>query len=381
MKIGFDARYLTHSLIGGVHTYTTHLALELPALAPADEFFYYVDTKSPNELREVPANVTVRTLEWRSAWSTVVNDLAIARWMERDAVDVAHFPGNYGPRGPYALVVTVHDALNLFRMAEHWRGFGRRPRQVALMAYLGWKTRRAIADADLILTTSEFARREIARRSRCPLERITPVHEAAGAEFRHLTDEVVLQDGRARLLERPLTILADGIKNPAALIEAYRAVPGETRNRTELLFFSRELEPRPAVAAALREPGVRYLARPTTADLVLLMNLASVFAFPSWYEGFGLPLVEAMACGAPVIAAARGAIPEVLGGAGLLFDLEDPATFSRHLTTVLENEGLRRGLKERSLGRARDFSWQAAAAKTLDAYREAVRRRAQEARR
>ncbi len=380
MKIGFDARYLSHGLIGGVHTYTSQLAREMPALAPADEFFYYVDTKAPSELRDVPANVTVRTLVWRSAWSTVANDLALARCMERDAVDVAHFPGNYGPRGPYALVVTVHDALNLFRMSEHWRGFGSRPRQVALMAYLGWKTRRALADADLILTTSEHARREISGRSGCPLDRITPVHEAAGPEFRRLTDEGDLQHGRARLLRRPLTILADGIKNPAALIDAYRALPEETRSRSELLFFSREHEPRPAVSAALQEPGIRFLPRPTTADLVLLMNLATAFVFPSWYEGFGLPLVEAMACGAPVIAATRGAIPEVLGGAGLLFDLDEPAALGRHLKAVLEDQAFCRELRERSLRRARDFSWRATAGGTLDAYREAVRRRAREAR-
>lgn len=379
MKIGFDARYLSHGLTGGVHTYTAQLALEMPALAPTDEFFYYVDTKAPNEVRDAPPNVTMRMLGWRSAWSSVVNDLALARWMERDAVDVAHFPGNYGPRGPYALVVTVHDALNLFRMAEHWRGFGKKPRQVALMAYLGWKTRRAVADADLILTTSEHARGEISRRSGCSPERITPVHEAAGEAFRPLADGAELHNARQRLLRRPLAILADGIKNPAAVIQAYRDLPGDTRRQTELLFFSRELHPRPVVAAALQEPGVRFLPRPTTADLVLLMNLAATFAFPSWYEGFGLPLVEAMACGAPVVAAARGAIPEVLGGAGLLFDLEDPATFRRHLTAVLEDEGLRRELREKSLKRARDFSWKATAVKTLAAYREAVRRRAQDA--
>jgi glycosyltransferase involved in cell wall biosynthesis len=372
MRIGFDARYISHGLVGGVRTYVYHLAVELPAVAPDDEFFFYVDSKAPFELRDIPQNVTVRTLSWRSAWSSVVNDVRVARWMERDRVEVAHFPGNYGPRGDYALVVTVHDALNLFRMSEHWRGFGRRPRQVAMMAYLGWQTRRALASADLIVTMSEHARAEIARHSSCPIDRIQAIHEAAGARFHEDTDVARREATRARFARRPHIILADGIKNPAVLIDAYNLLPAAVRATTEILFFSREATPRPAVAAALTDPGVRFIARPATDDIVALMNLATVFVFPSFYEGFGLPLVEAMQCGAPVIASSRGSIPEVLGGAGLLFDVEQPAELARHLEAVLLSESLCAELRDRSRARARDFAWRTTARHTRDAYDRAV---------
>ena len=372
MKIGLDARYLSHGLIGGVRTYVYHLAHELPALADGDEFFYYVDQKAAFELQRLPSNVSVRTLPWTSAWSSVANDIRIRRWMERDRIDVAHFPANYGPRGAYGLVVTVHDALNLFRISEHLRGFGKRPRQVAMIAYLGRQTRRALRDADCIVTISEHARGELMRMSRCPGGRITAIHEAAGEEFRESRDPVALEGARKRLLRRSRTILADGIKNPAVLVEAFNAMPDAERADTELLFFSREPSPRPAVAAALANPNVRFLPRPATEDLVALMNLATVFVFPSWYEGFGLPLVEAMSCGAPVIASSRGSIPEVLGGAGLLFDLERPDGLARHLRAVLESESLRQALRSRSLSRSQDFLWPTTAARTLDVYRRAA---------
>ncbi|HNV03024.1 MAG TPA: glycosyltransferase family 1 protein [Vicinamibacterales bacterium] len=375
MRIGFDARYLSRGLVGGVRTYVFHLARTLPGLAPDDEFVYYIDAKAPFELGRCPSNVSVRTLPWISPLSTLANDVRIARWMARDLVDVAHFPGNYGPRGAYALVVTVHDALNLFRMSEHRRGFGRKPRQVAMMAYLGWQTRRALADADSVLTTSEHARGEIARLGGRRPDRIVAIHEAAGEEFTPVTDPAALESGRARFQRRPLMVLADGIKNPEALIEAYGLLPDAIRARTEIVFFSRETGPRPPVAAAMADPAVRFLARPSTADLALLMNLAAVFVFPSWYEGFGIPLVEAMSCGAPVVASTRGAIPEVVAGAGLLFDVERPAELARHLERVLESEAVRSDLRARSLARAKAFSWHTTARKTLEAYRAAVEAR------
>lgn len=370
MRIGFDARYISHALTGGVRTYVYHIARELPLLAPGDEFLYYADLKAPFELGDRPPNVKVRTLPWTSAWSTIVNDLRIARWMDRDGVELAHYPGNYGPKGRQPLVITLHDTLNLFSMREHLRGFGKRPRQVAMMAYLGRRTRQALRRADQVITISEHARHDIARRSGFPIERIVAIHEAADDGFREITDRATLDEGRARFGLRELVILADGIKNPGAAIDGYRALPQDVRDKADLVFFSREPTPRAPVAAALKLPGIHFVPRPSTADLVLLMNAASVFLFPSWYEGFGIPLVEAMECGLPIVASSRGSIPEVLGGAGLLFDIESPDALVDHLSAVLASEALRKELRVKSLARAKDFSWRQTALRTLDVYRQ-----------
>jgi glycosyltransferase involved in cell wall biosynthesis len=163
-------------------------------------------------------------------------------------------------------------------------------------------------------------------------------------------------------------VLADGIKNAQATIEAFAGLPEHVRDRTDLVFFSRESMPRPAVAAALVNPRVRFIAQPTTAELVALMNLATVFAFPSWYEGFGLPLVEAMRCGAPIVASSRAAIPEIVGEAGLLFDLEDPDGFRAHLCALLEDAVLRERARAAALARARAFDWCETARRTVSVY-------------
>jgi alpha-1,3-rhamnosyl/mannosyltransferase len=98
------------------------------------------------------------------------------------------------------------------------------------------------------------------------------------------------------------------------------------------------------------------------------MNLAAVFAFPSWYEGFGLPLVEAMQCGLPIVASSRAAIPEIVGDGGLIFDLDSGDGFRAHLRTLLENERLRKDLASKALARSRQFSWRETALQTLAIY-------------
>ena len=114
------------------------------------------------------------------------------------------------------------------------------------------------------------------------------------------------------------------------------------------------------------------LVRPSREDLIALYSLAEAFVFPSWMEGFGIPVIEAMTCGAPVIASDRGSIPEVAGGAALLADADDAAGFARHLAAVLGDPALAASMRARGHARAAEFSWNSTAAQILDSYRQAA---------
>jgi len=114
---------------------------------------------------------------------------------------------------------------------------------------------------------------------------------------------------------------------------------------------------------------VRFLGGVTDADLPALYGGAQVFVFPSWYEGFGLPLLEAMACGTPVVASDGSSHPEVVGNAGILLSPEDPGKWVEVLEELLESSGSRREMREAGIARAARFSWERVARETLAVYR------------
>jgi len=369
MRIGIDVRYLSHGLVGGVHAYITQLLPSLIALANDHQFVLYADTKRPFELMALPAHVMVRLLPWRSPLSSVGHDLGLWRQMEQDRIDVAHFPANYG-FGPKRArtVITLHDAINLLPWWEIVRGHPKQPRTIVMMTYLHLLTSRAVHQADLVLTVSAYAKQEILRHSGLAPDRIVPAPHAPAPDLRRIDDAAQIDAVRHRYCLPGSFVLADALKNPAVLVRAWRLLPPELRAGRQIVFFARRPDPLPIVHEAVHAGEARLLVRPPRADLIALYSMADAFVFPSWIEGFGIPLLEAMTCGAPIIASDRGAIPEVVGTAGLLADAEDAAGFSRHLAAVLGDPARAAALRKAGLARAAQFSWERTAQCILDCY-------------
>jgi glycosyltransferase involved in cell wall biosynthesis len=377
MRIGFDARYLSHRLFGGVQRYVYELADNMPREAPDHEFFLYADTKYSFELTDLPSNVTLRLLPYRSPLSSAANDFLMHRAMERDRLDVAHFPTNYGfgPRGART-VVSVHDELTLLPLSHVLRSNGtpRTPRVIAMVIYLHLCSTAAVKRADMLLTISGYSKRQILKHCAMPADRILTVPLAGGADLRRIEDVALLADVRARHALPERFVLADGLKNPAALIRAWKRLPDALRDDRQIVFFSRRPDPLPIVAEAVEQGIARLLVRPSREDLIALFSMAEVFAFPSWIEGFGIPLVEAMSCGAPIVASDRGSIPEVAGDAALISDAEDDAAIAQNLARLLGDPHEAQALRERGLVRSKSFSWSGTARQTIAAYAQALQR-------
>ncbi len=359
--------------MGGIHTYLTHLLPALIAQAPEHEFVLYADTKRSFELRDLPANVCVRRLPWRNGLSSIRHDLLLRRYMQQDRIDVAHFPANYGfaPRGTRT-VITLHDAINLLPLREIIRGHPKQPRTIAMMTYLHLCTSLAVRNADLLLTDSRWAAQQIADHSDFDRHRTVVIPLAPTPDLQPITDAALLDAVRARYDLPPRFVLADALKNPAVLVRAWRALPVELRLSHRIVFFARRPDPLPIVGEAVAGGDARLIVRPSRADLIALYNLADLFVFPSWIEGFGIPVLEAMTCGAPLIASNRGAIPEVAGDAAILIDAEDDAALAHELTRLLRSADARQNLRERGFQRAAQFSWRTSAQQTLDAYERAL---------
>ncbi|MGN6699654.1 MAG: glycosyltransferase family 4 protein [Thermomicrobiales bacterium] len=371
-SIGLDARYLSHGLVGGVHTYVRELAARLARVAPGRRWVLYADAKAPFELTDLPAGVTVRTLSWRNGASSVQNDLRLGRLMARDGVEVAHFPANYGfAPARLPLAITLHDAINLLPWHEIIRDDSKQPRHLALMAYLHWLTTVAVRrrPAPLIITVSHYSRREILRHSALPSDQVHVVYSGYDPAFRPLAPDQTA-DLRARLGLRPRVLLADAIKNPACTLRGYRALPADVRDQTSLAFFARR-PPAAAVQAAADAGECLLLHRPPRDELIALYHLADFFVFPSWYEGFGLPALEAMACGTPVIASDRGSLPEVVGAGGVTTDAEDHAAIAAAITQFFTQPDAYARLCEHAAQQAAGFSWEQTARETVALYDEA----------
>jgi glycosyltransferase involved in cell wall biosynthesis len=372
LRIGIDVRYLSHRLVGGVHTYVTRLVPEMWRAAPDDTFVLYADAKAPFELTP-PAGVVVRTLPWRHAGSSVWNDhRGLARAMAADRVDVAFFPANYGfaPRG-VASVITVHDAINLLplRHTLSVRGHRQTLRSAAMTAYLHDATVRAVRRTTRLVTMSHYSRRTIVEACTRRPDDIDVVYHGAPPRIAVSPDDV-----RAAMAAHGLAapyVLADGLKNPGVLVRAARRLPPPLRQALTLVFFARHADVLPVLADAVSTGEARLLVRPPTETLAALYAGAAVFAFPSWIEGFGIPLLEAMTYGAPIVASDRGAIPEVSGDAAMIVDAEDDAgmaaALQRLLTAPDEAERLRRAGAARVAG----FTWQRSAEATLASLRRA----------
>jgi glycosyltransferase involved in cell wall biosynthesis len=293
--------------------------------------------------------------------------------MAEDRLDVVHFPANYGfgPAGA-ATVITLHDQINIFPLREIIRGHPKRPGVLAMMTYLHFATTSALRHADLLITVSNYSRKEILQHSNFDPERVIAWIYAPSPDLHRIEDPAQLAEVRARCgLEKPF-VLADGIKNPAALVNAWKLLPDNLRQQYEIVFFSRVSNPPEAVSEAQAAGFARLLIRPSDSDLMALYSMARAFAFPSWIEGLGLPLLEAMTCGAPVVASDRGSIPEVVGDAGLLTDVDDIVGLARHLTQILTDAEEAERLRQRGYARVAEVSWSKTAERYLEIYEQAL---------
>lgn len=375
MRVGIDVRYLSHGLVGGVHTYVYNFVSALTRLEQAqnDQFFLYADTKRPFELEGLPANFTVRLLPWKNKLDSAKSDLILGRLAASDNLDVIHFPANYGfgPRGVPTLI-TLHDALNIFPLWEATKRDFWRPKTVALTLYLQAMTRPAVRRAAKLITVSEWSARNIVEvsRGKIPLSRIKAIHSAPGTEFGLIEGPTRLEEVRNRLKLPQKFVLADGLKNPGVILRAWERLPAALREEYKIVFFSRYPNLLPVAMKAIEEGKALHIVRPSYPDLVALYNMARLFLFPSWIEGFGLPILEAMACGAPVIASDRGSIPEVGGEAALYHDAEDDAALAKQAEQLLTSPEVWEERRRLGFARSAQFSWERTAAEHYATYAE-----------
>ncbi|MCS7283010.1 MAG: glycosyltransferase family 1 protein [Anaerolineae bacterium] len=363
MRIGIDARMLAYRR-GGISSYIRHL---LPALASIDpENDYRVLRHRRDRTRqEVGPNFRRATV-----WTPCHHRLE--RWalgMEalRLRLDLLHSPDFIPPAfGARHFVVTIHD-LNFLYYPQFQTAESRR--------YYNGQISWAVSHADHILADSEATRTDLIRLLNVPPQKVTTVYLGVGPAFRPLPPEVV-QGTLARYGLAPGYLLFVGTleprKNLPGLLTAYRILLSRGTTREPLVVVGSRGWLYEDVFARVEALGlefsVRFLEDVPDGDLPALYSGATLLAMPSFYEGFGLPALEAMACGTPVVLSNRGSLPEIAGGAAVVVNPDSPEDIAAGIAQVLEDPALRETLRARGLARAAQFTWEETARRTLQIY-------------
>ncbi len=379
MKIAINALFFQHPATGSGQ-YMTHL---LHALAEIDQHNDYVllgprplaasvSTTFPYHVQPVPAFARKTENIEKIVWEQFTAPLAA----HQAGVDLLHIPYFAPPLLPRtATVVTIHDIIQ-------WRVPGYLPNR-KIKAYMQLVAR-AIQHTTSIITVSEHAKQDIVAALKLPPERIHVIYEAAGDEYQPVTDPATLATTRARygLGERYIFYLGgmERRKNLLQLVRAFAQLVAQLDDPNLQLFISGNPnkfngsffpDPRPLAA----ELGIteRIVYRfVEEEDKPSIYSGASLFVFPSLYEGFGLPPLEAMSCGAPVVCSNRTSLPEVVGEAALSVDPDNTHELAEAMQRILTDNTLRADLQARSLQRAGQFNWRKTAAETLAVYEEVL---------
>jgi glycosyltransferase involved in cell wall biosynthesis len=370
MRIAFDGTTLTAGRTG-VGYYTEHLLQHLAReVETTGDELIVVSNQAIDTTEPLPRHVRVHDrlrFPLRIGWM----QLLAGRVLEDVRADVAHFTNGMVPLGTAAArVVTIHDmSLRLFPHCHPVR------RLVINRPLLGLAAR--VADA--VVTVSHSARRDLLRFHGLPPERVTVIHEAAGPAFRPVKDAARLSRVRTRYALPERFILYVGAieprKNLRRLMEAFAlaraaGIPHELVCVGPYGWSSKDLYG--FIDRLDLTRSVHFTGYVPVEDLALIYNLGELFVFPSLYEGFGLPVIEAMACGVPVITTSTSSLEEIATGAAEIVSPHDTDALAHAIVTLSEDEERRRDLAERGLARAREFSWTRTAREMLALYGKAA---------
>jgi glycosyltransferase involved in cell wall biosynthesis len=370
MKVAIDAQALG-SQTGGDETYMRNLTRALAGVSPGDEYVLLLDQPLPKDRFagiEQMHHIVLRQKLFRRIPVSI--PLAVAH----EGVDVLHAQYVGPPLCTAPVVVSIHDIsferYPQFFTQEHLRH---------LRILVPPAARRAAA----VLTLSEFSRQDIVRRYCVPPERVIVTPCAADPLFRHVQDQARLAAIRTRYGTGDRFILCvsnlQPRKNLRTLITAYGRLRRAGAISHKLVLVGRKGWLYDDTFALARASGYAdeliFTGYVPDEDLVALYNAADLFVYPSIFEGFGLPALEAMACGTPVITSNTSALPETVGDAALMVDPLDVEALAGVIATVLRDEDLRTRLRAQGIERAAAFSWEATARIILKVYQQVLQKR------
>jgi len=367
MRIGIDARALTATHLKGIGRYCENLICSLSRIYAKHDYVLFCSGSSSLPDRII-GNDHITEVRVQAANGFLWEQWALPLAIRKNQIDVFHSPANSTMLWtPCPTILTLHDTMT-HQYARSWGG----------KENIYWNTLQTIAYRRLnkIIAPSQFSKSQICAEFKINPDRVEVIYQGVSSRFRVMDREAVEMQLKSFKLPNPF-IFAVGSKlerkNIRTLIEAFDGISQKV-GRLELVIAGLQgYQPIEQAVNALRDPSrVRLLGYINEEELIAFYNRAALFIFPSLNEGFGIPPVEAMACGAPVIASNASCIPEVVGDGGLLVDCKTPEPLAVAMAQVLANTTVRDSLRSNGIARAKHFTWEETARKTLKVYEQAA---------
>ncbi len=371
MRIAIDIRKYQDF---GIGTYVRNLVRHLARIDQKTEYILFCRPSDRDRIALPSGNF--RLIDEPAGPYSVAEQVRIPMSLRRERVDLFHSPHYVlPPLINCRSVVTIHDCIHLM-FPEYLPGR-------AAYLYARMQMWAAAHRADRVLTVSETSKQDILRRFRIPADKVTVVYNAiderlavppAPEDFERVRDRYQLND--------PFALYVGNIKphkNLERLIEAFRDLRREPAFESlKLVIIGDEISRYQGLRRAVHQhklhKHVRFLGFVPPATLAVLYRLARVFVFPSLYEGFGLPPLEAMYLGTPVVTSNVSSLPEVVGDAAVLVDPYSAASIAEGMRKALTDESLRASLRVSGMARAREFSWEQSVGQIHQVYTEVLER-------
>lgn len=370
--VAIDARLLGDF---GYGTYVRNLIGAMAELERELQFLLIVRPGGAEELSALPPNF--RIVEYARSQRDRVDNIAFPHFIRKLGVDLVHIPINRVPiLMPRPYIVTIHDMSSVVFQSEI---------ESSTKLHL-WRFRRGLQRASRIIAVSGATRRDVLNMMNLPPERVLKIYNALDPNF--LTGETD-EAGRAAVLERyqidfPYLLYAGSVnprKNVARIVEAMALLrqdfEGHPRYRDlRLVIIGDQMSKYPALRRAVHQSRVndvvRFLGFVRREELKVFYQAAEAFVFPSLYEGFGLPPLEAMALGTPVVSSGVSSLPEVVGDAAMIVKPENVFDIARGIREVLQDGELRASLIAKGREQVKRFSWYDTARQVLETYRDVL---------
>ncbi len=359
MKIVIDARMIKPGSMHGIARYVYHLLCELIEMGDKHQFYILVNPGSPLEAIEWPAHMQLVLM--RADWISFREQWEIPKVLRRLQADLFHTPSFVAPLvTPCRVVMTIHDLIHLV-LPQFYTPFHQ--------VYYQFFVRNCIRRSEFILTVSQFSKEEIVRNLNLPAEKVFVTYNGVSANYMPIQDQERLAYVRDlyELPEKFIFCLSNNKphKNVQQLVRAF------CYSEVEIPLVLACPVDRSLIAIA-ENYGKKHLIYFTKfiaeEHLPCVYSMTHLFVYPSTYEGFGLPPLEALSCGAPVVVARSSSLPEVVGEHAIFADPHDFKAIAKALEQGVNDSALRDKLRVCGIAHAKRFSWRQMTQQTLEIY-------------